>query len=107
MYTLNVISGNVTIESILNDAATDANDTGQNVGDVNDIIIYVDIATDGTVRSYTSIIGGAKTETTALDSTSEYTFDSGDVIVPFVYFLHAANVAEDTYVTYWKCDTTQ
>jgi len=82
MAALNVISGDIKIETILNNATTVTTDTTDNWadGETHELAVYVDA--DGVV---TYEIDGAPPSTTA-----EFTFDDGEVVVPFFYFLHAA-----------------
>jgi hypothetical protein len=35
--------------------------------------------------------------------TAAFTFDSGDTVVPFLYFLHDADLMDTLYVQKWEC----
>ena len=96
MYTLDVVEGDVFIASTINDAGTLNDDTEINTADTTAIVLKVVVATDGTVTSFVN--GTEETEHQA-----EFTFDSGDVLVPFLYFINNATIAEDTYLMEWKC----
>ena len=80
---LNVISGNITIETILNDGATTTTDTTDDWADagIHELAIFVSAAG---VVTYT--IDGLAPSTTAA-----FTFDDAEVVVPFFYQLAAAN----------------
>ena len=99
MACLNLISGNLNIETILNNAATTTTDTTDNVADGVDVEMEVRVDIDGAV---TYVIDGAAPTTTAA-----FSFDSGEVIVPFLYFLHASDVAGVVLLKEWECGTFQ
>jgi len=90
MAVLNVISGAITIETIVGDAATVPTDTTDVWEDLEEhtLGVYVDI--DGVV-TYT-IDGIAPTVVAA------YTFTDALVVVPFFYFLHTGDFGEATYL---------
>lgn len=94
MAVLNVISGAIKIETILNNAATTTTDTTQTVADAGTVTLTVKVNTDRTVTY--EIDGAAPTVTAA------FTFDSGEVVVPFFYFLHAADVCETIFLQKWE-----
>lgn len=81
MAVLNVISGDIKIETILNNAATTTTDTTDNWADGETHRLRVEVARSGAVTYL--IDGDAPTVTAA------FTFDSGDVVVPFFYMLQA------------------
>jgi hypothetical protein len=95
MAVLNVISGNITIETILNGAATVSTDTTDNFtdGQTKDLKVMVDAT--GAV-TYT-IDGVAPTVTAA------YTFRSAIYVVPFHFFLHSASAAVGIRILEWEC----
>ncbi len=96
MACLNVIIGAVTIETILNNAATDSQATGNAVGDGEDVTLTVRVSAAGVV---TFEVDNADPPTTAA-----FTFDDGEVVVPFLFFLHAAApVAGAVVVKEWEC----
>lgn len=82
MACLNVISGNITIETILNGGATTSTDTTSNFADGETHTLKVNVAKSGAV---TYEIDGQAPSTTAA-----FSFDIGEVVTPFGYFLHAA-----------------
>lgn len=92
--TLNVISGDIKIETILNNAATTTTDTTDNWADAATHTLEV-IVTDAGVVTYL-IDGVAPTVTAA------FTFDNGDVVVPFMFFLHASDVAGAVEIIEWE-----
>lgn len=81
MAVLNVISGDINIETILNNAATATTDTTKNWLDTETHELRVDVAADGSV---TFAVDGA-----APAVVSTFTFDAGDVLMPFMFFLQA------------------
>ena len=95
MAALSVVSGDVYIWTIDDNAATTATDTTDNLADTNAITIAVYVSDAGVV-TYT-IDGSAPTTTAA------FTWDDGDTIVPFIYLRHDANVAEATLLQLWEC----
>ena len=83
---LNVISGDINIESILNNAATTTTDTTLNWGDGEVHTLEVRISSAG-VSSY--YVDGAAVPT----AETAVTYDAGDVLSPFMFFLHASAAA--------------
>jgi hypothetical protein len=99
MAALNLISGTINIETILNNGATTTTSTTDTVADGVDVELEVRVDNGGVV-SY--VIDGAAPTTTAA-----FTFDDGEVIVPFLYFLHATDVAGVVLLKEWECGTFQ
>jgi len=95
MAVLNVISGNITIETIDDDAGTTTTDTTDDWADLASHTLEVFVNVDGIV---TYQIDGVAPTTTAA-----FTWDDGDTVVPFFYFIHAGDFAEATYLTSWEC----
>lgn len=96
MACLNVISGNIKIETILNGGATTTTDTTNDWADaaIHELAVYVSAAG---VVTYT-IDGSAPTTTAA------FTFDDGEVVVPFFYQLAAADPeAAAVELIYFEC----
>jgi len=95
MAALNVIAGDINIETIDDNAGTTTTDTTDNWADLasHTLAVYVDV--NGVV-TYT--IDGAAPTTTAA-----FTWDDGDTVVPFLYLLHTGDFAEATYLTSWEC----
>ena len=81
MAALNVILGDIKIETILNAGATTTTDTTNNVIDAGTVTLKVKVSAAGVV---TYLIDGVAPLTTAA-----FTFDDGEVVIPFLYFLQA------------------
>lgn len=94
MAALNVISGDIYIETILNDAATSSTDTTDNWADAATHTLEVRVNAAGVV---TFLIDGAAPSTTAT-----FTFDDTEVVVPFFYFLHDANLCDTLILQEWE-----
>lgn len=90
MAALNVISGDVKIETILNGAGTTTTDTTDNVADGATVSLKVLVSAAGVV---TYQIDDAAPTTVAA-----FTFDDAEVVVPFIYFLKAASPQAGTIV---------
>ena len=97
MACLNVISGNITIETILNDGTTATQDTGNDWADAETHNLEVRVSSTGAV-SY--LIDGVSP--TVLPTT--FSFDASEVVIPFFYFLHAnASQAGAITIVSWEC----
>jgi hypothetical protein len=81
MAALNVISGDIKVETILNGGATTTTDTTQNWADGETHTLEIKVSSAGVV---TFFIDGMPPTTTAT-----FTFDDGEVIVPFFYQIEA------------------
>lgn len=95
MAALNVISGDIKIETILNNAATTTTDTTDNWADGATHTLTVKVGATGAV---TYEIDGAAPTTTAA-----FSFDDGEVVVPFFYFLNDTDVAGAVEIITWEC----
>jgi len=95
MAALNVISGDIKIETIDDNAATTTTDTTDNWADTesHELAVYVDV--NGVVTY--------QIDDAAPTATAAFTWDDGDTVVPFFYFLHDTDVAETTYLQAWEC----
>lgn len=95
MAALNVISGNITIETIVGGAATTTTDTTDNWADTatHELCVYVSAAG---VVTYT-IDGSAPTVTAA------FTFTNALTVMPFFYFLQDADIAGAVPLMEWEC----
>ena len=82
---LNVISGDIKIETILNNAATTTTDTTENWADTATHELTVKVAKTGAV---TYLIDGS-----APDTTAAFSFDSGEVVTPSFYQLQASDLS--------------
>lgn len=94
MAALNVISGDVKIETILNNAATTTTDTTDNWADAATKTLKVLVSKAGVVTY--EIDGVAPTVTAA------FSFDSGEVVVPFFYFLHTVDLCDTVELIEWE-----
>lgn len=93
MACLNVISGDINIETILNGAATTTTDTTDNFADTETHTLEVRVDINGAV---TYLIDDAAPTTTAA-----FSFDAGEVLIPFAYVLNAAASAPGVVVSKW------
>lgn len=94
MACLNVISGDITIETILNGGATSATDTTEDWADGAEHTLEVYVSAGGVV---TFKIDGDVPGTTAA-----FTFDDDEVVVPFFYFLHDSDLAGAVTLSDWE-----
>lgn len=94
MAALNVISGDINIETILNGGGTTTTDTTSNWADLATHTLQINVSAAGVV---TYLIDGIAPATTAA-----FTFDDADVVLPFFYFIHDANIAESTILLDWE-----
>jgi hypothetical protein len=68
------------------------------------------VADDGTVTLEVIVSAGGvvtfEIDDAAPTVTSAFTFDTGEVIVPFLYFRNSSDVAEETLLLSWECGKT-
>ena len=83
---LNVISGNITIETILNGAATTVTDTTDDWADGETHTLKVSVAQSGAVTY--EIDGNAPT------TTASFSFDTGEVVTPSLYQIQASDLCD-------------
>jgi hypothetical protein len=95
MAVLNVISGDINIETILNGGTTTTTDTTDNLADAGTVSLKVLVSAAGVVTY--QIDGAAPTATAA------FTFDDGEVVVPFLYFLQDTDIAGTVELIHWEC----
>lgn len=95
MAALNVISGNITIETILNNGTTASTDTTDDWADAATHTLEVYVSAAGVV---TFKIDGRPPTTTAA-----FTFDDGEVVVPFFYFLNDTDLAGAVTLKEFEC----
>lgn len=95
MAVLNVISGAINIETIDDNAATTTTDTTDTWADGETHELQVNVSAAGVV---TYKIDGVAPTTTAA-----FTFDNGDTVVPFMFFLNATDVAGAVELIEWEC----
>lgn len=95
MAALNCISGDINIETIINAGTNVTTDTTDNWADlaIHTFEVYVSAAGVVTYK----IDGIAPTVTAA------FTFDDGEVVVPFFYFLHDTDVGGDLSLISFEC----
>ena len=94
MAVLNVISGDIKIETIVGGAATVTTDTTQNWadGETHELVVYVD---ESGAVTYT-IDGSAPTVTAA------YSFTNALNVMPFFYFLQDTDIAGAVPLMVWE-----
>ena len=95
MAVLNVISGNITIETILNGAATVSTDTTNNWLDGETHQLEVFVSNSGVV-TYTI-------DNVAPIVTAAYTFTTDLYVVPFMFFLNSTDLAGAVIILEWEC----
>lgn len=95
MAVLNVISGNITIETILNGAATVSTDTTNNWADTETHQLEVFVSNTGVV-TYTI-------DNAAPIVTAAYTFTNDLYVVPFFYLLNSADLVGAVNILEWEC----
>ena len=81
MAVLNVISGNILIETILNAGSTASTDTTDNWADAETHELEVRVSAAGVVTY--------KIDAAAPTVIAAFTFDAGEVLIPFMFFLQA------------------
>jgi hypothetical protein len=91
---LNVILGDIKIETALNNAATVTTDTTNNWLDTETHTLEVYVAKTGAV---TYKIDGAAPVTVAA-----FTFDAGDTVMAFFYFLQATTSPGKVHISRWE-----
>lgn len=87
---VNVILGDVKVETILNNAATTTTDSGENWADDATHTIRVELKG----RSVAFLLDGE-----ALPGIPVFRFDSGEVVVPFLFFLQATTTPGKVWIT--------
>jgi hypothetical protein len=95
MAVLNVISGNITIETILNNAATVSTDTTQDWADAATHALTVKVSSAGVVTY--------EVDDAAPTVTAAFSFDNAEVVMPFFYFLHATTAPGAITLLEWEC----
>ena len=96
MASLLVNVGNIFGAQILNNAATDEDDTTDNWADGETHTLEVYVSAAGVV---TYKIDGADPTT----APASFTFDAAEVVVPFVYLRHDADVAGAVEIVSFDC----
>jgi hypothetical protein len=94
MAALQIIDTVINVHTILNDGATTVTDTTNTVADGVAVTFGIHVSAAGVVTF--TIDGAAPTATAA------FTFDDGEVVVPFFFFLHHTDVAGNVIITDWE-----
>ncbi len=94
MACLNVISGDINIETILNNGATVTTDTTLNWADTETHELEVHVSAAGVV---TYKVDGVTPPTVAA-----YTFDDAEKVIPFFFFLHDTDVCDTVILRKWE-----
>jgi len=92
MAVLNVISGAVKAETILNGGTTSTSASLATVADGGSVTLKLIVRQNGSTEFY-------------VDGTQQsvnFTFDSGEVIIPFFQFVHATTSPGDITLSAWK-----
>lgn len=92
---LNVISGAIKIQTLLNNAGGVITDTTQAWADGETHTLEVRVSAAGVV---TYLVDGAAPTVTAA-----FTFDATDVVVPFMFLLNDADVVGKVELIEWEC----
>jgi predicted RecA/RadA family phage recombinase len=93
--TLNKNSGDIYVTTALNNGEDSATDTQDKWADGESHVLEVYVSAAG-VTTF-KIDGAAPTATAA------FTFDTGDVVVPFLHLLHDATTPGAVHLTHWEC----
>jgi hypothetical protein len=78
--------------------AHDADDTAHGTKDEYPV-------TTASASSTTFKIGKNSATVAVPTATAPFTFDNGEIVVPFIYFLHDTNVCDTIYLTQWEVGT--
>ena len=95
MAVLNVIGGDIYIQTILNNGTTTSTDTTNTWADTTTHTLEVYVSAAGVV---TYKIDGVAPTTTAA-----FTFDTGDRVVPFFYMLQHTDLTGAVVLTHFEC----
>jgi len=95
MAVLNAISGTITIETILNNAATTSTSTTQSWADAATHSLTVKVSAAGVVTY--------EVDDAAPTATAAFTFDSTDVVIPFLFHLHTTTAPGAITLLEWEC----
>jgi len=95
MAAINVINRDIYIETILNGGATATVNTTKDWNDGETHMLEVLVAEDGVVTF--------RVDGTIPPITASFTFDSGEVVVPFFYFLNSSDIAGEVVLKEFEC----
>lgn len=90
---VNINAGDLVAETILNAAATVSTDSGRNLADAGAVTIEVRVQG----RNVFFLSDGSQ-----LPLVGSFQFDAGEVIVPFLFFLHATDLAGYVRLLEWE-----
>ena len=105
MAAIGSVSGDIKTATILNGAATTTTDTTDNWADAatKTLMVICDsdgsLSKDGTIGKCYFSIDGEKPTT---EASSRFKFDSGEIVIPFLYLRHDSDVAESTILKEWE-----
>ena len=94
MAAFNIQAGTVNLETILNNGGTTTTDTTETWADAAQKTLKVSVWADGTVHY--EIAGSAPSTVAA------FTFDTGDVLIPFVHLLAGSTSHDSVTMTLWE-----
>lgn len=95
MAALNVISGDIKIETILNGGDTTTTDTTNNWADTTTHELEVRVSAAGVVTY--------KIDNLTPLTVAAFTFDDAEVVVPFFYMLNDTDLAGNIVLTHFEC----
>lgn len=84
------------IQTNLNGGGAATTDTTDTLADTISVTLRVNVSAGGVA---TALVDGASPTT----EPATFTFDSGDVLVPFIFFLHGADVGGEIALSSFKC----
>lgn len=90
---LNINGATINRDTILNGGATTTTDTGETVADNDVVTLRVELYPTGEVV--------CKVDGVEVLATSRFSFDDGEVVVPFVYFTNGADLADTLHIQKW------
>jgi len=94
MAAFNIVSGDIKTETILNNGTTTTTDTTDDWADGETKVLRLEI--DGAGRVTYKVDGAEPTVVAA------FTFDTGEVVMPFFYMIHDTDASESTLFTKWS-----
>ena len=95
MAAFDVVSGDIKTATVINAATTVITDTTNDWADLATHVLEVDVALNGAVTY--------KIDGVAPGTTVAYTFDAGEVVVPFFYNRYDATTPGVIYIIEWDC----
>ena len=92
---LNMLAGDIKVETILNGGTTSTTDTTDNWADEATHSLTVKVDADGAVTF--------EIDDAAPTATATYSFDEDDVVLPFFYLKQSADLTEEVNFLKWEC----